>query len=265
MVLLLVLVSGIILAVMLERQAFQSLTVQRELDSYRFHHIARGVQEAVEAWIRSNTGSDISGALDSDGHAFDLEVQGSSAQREVVHIYFYEAQGQVLADFSGLSGDSLETARSIVQRLKDEQGSKAADFVRREGPVAISLLTAPPEVMHAVFSSVLDLQQTNSLIGEVQRARNEGTSLDQQALTGLLDNAGIDAQTRPKLQGLITVQPVLWQVVAESNVPAGAPAGTNPPRYGGLAIIAGPSAARDKAASVQRTTSFVSWENLSDR
>ena len=34
-------------------------------------------------------------------------------------------------------------------------------------------------------------------------------------------------------------------------------------RYGGLAIIAGPGGSKDR--SLQRNSSFVSWENLSDR
>jgi hypothetical protein len=264
MVLILVLVSGIILAVMFERQAAQALTVERELETYRFHHISRGVQEAVEAWIRNNSNSDIAGALDIDGHAFDLQVEGAQPGRGgMVHIYFYEAQDKVLADFSGLSGDALDAAGGVLIRLRDEQGSKALNFVRREGPVPISVNTAPDEVLHAALGSVLDLNQTNSLIGEIRSARKEGTLIDSQALTGLLNNAGVDAQTLPKVQGLITAQPVLWQVVAEADPPAGVYPVPQPVRYGGTAIINGQ--AGNKNASLQRNSSFVSWEKLPDR
>jgi len=212
MVLLLVLVSGIILAVMLERQSAQGLTVERELDTYRFHHISRGVQEAVEAWIRGNSNSDVAGALDADGHAFDLQVEG--ARGDVVRIYFFDAQDKVLADFSGLSGDALDAASGILMRLRDEQGSRAMTFIRRDGPVAVSVNSAPDEVLHAAIGSVLDLNQTNSLIAEIRAARKDGTPIDAQALTGMFNNANVDAQTLPKVQALITAQPVLWQVVA---------------------------------------------------
>src|SRR4051812_26592877 len=103
MVLMLVLISGVLLAVMIDRQGAQALTVQRELDSYTFHHISRGVQEAIEAWIRNNGNNDIAGALDVDGHAFDLQVEGG----QLVRISFYEAQDTVLAELAGLNGDSL--------------------------------------------------------------------------------------------------------------------------------------------------------------
>jgi hypothetical protein len=263
MVLLLVLVAGIVLCVMFERQASQALTVEREMETYRFHHISRGVQEAVEAWIRNNSNADIAGALDIDGHAFDLQVEGSTGRGGQVHIYFYEAQDKVLADFSGLSGDALDAASGVLIRLRDEQGSKATNFIRREGPVAVSVNTAPDEVLHAVLSSVLDLNQTNSLISELRSAHKEGTLIDAQALTGLLNNAGVDAQTLPKIQGLITAQPVLWQVVAEADPPAGVYPVPPPVRYGGTAIINGP--AGNKNGSLQRNSSFVSWEKLPDR
>jgi hypothetical protein len=265
MVLMLVLVSGIIIAVMMERQSAQAHAVQRELDSYRFHHISRGIQEAVEAWIRSNGNNDIASALDQDGHAFDLEVEGSRTHGDTVHIYFYEAQGGALADFSGLSGDALDLARGVIERLRDEQGARAANFIRRDGPVAISINSAPEEVLHAALASVLDHQEANSLISEVKRAREEGTLIDTQALTGMYDTAGVDAQSRPKLQGLITAQPVLWQVVAEADLPRGVYPPPSPVRYGGLAIIAGPAGSRDKSNTLQRNSSFVSWENLEGR
>jgi hypothetical protein len=265
MVLILVLVSGIILAVMLERQSVQALTVQREMETYRFHHISRGVQEAVEAWIRSNSSNDIAGALEQDGHAFDLQVEGGKSGSDTVHIYFLEAQGEALADFTGLSGDALDSARTVIEHLKQEQGADAQYLIRREGPVAVSVNSAPEEVLHAVLGSVLDMQQTNSLIDEIKRSRGDGVQIDPQALNGMLDNALVDATARPKLQGLITAQPVLWQIVAEAAPPAGVYPAPPPVRYGGLAIIAGPAGARDKSNTLQRNSSFVSWENLSDR
>jgi hypothetical protein len=265
MVLLLVLVSGIILAVMMERQSAQAHSVQRELDSYRFHHISRGIQEAVEAWIRSNGSNDIATALDQDGHAFDLQVEGSRTHGDTVHIYFFEAQGDALADFSGLSGDTLDLARGVIERLRDEQGARAASYVRRDGPVAISVNSAPEEVLHAAFASVLDRQQASALLSEIKRTREDGSLIDAQALTGMYETALIDAQIRPKLQGLITAQPVLWQVVAEADPPAGVSPPPAPVRYGGLAIIAGPGGSKDKTNSLQRSSSFVSWENLEGR
>jgi hypothetical protein len=259
MVLILVLVSGVVLAVMLERQSMQSLTIQRELDSYQFHHISRGMQEAIEAWIRSNGNSDIAQALDNDGKAFDLEVEGGA----VVHIFFYEGQGTVLADFAGLSGDVLDTAREVLMHLRENVGNaKAMDLVRRDGPVSVSVNTATDEVLRAVIGTVLDRVGTDTLIQAIKKARVDQL-IDAQGLNNLYDIADVAADVRPRVSGLLTAQPVVWQVVAEAPAPVGSKSG--PIRYGGLALIAGANVTRDKSGSLQRNSSIVSWENLGDR
>ncbi|MCX5688663.1 MAG: hypothetical protein NTV94_02525, partial [Planctomycetota bacterium] len=81
-VLLLVLVSGIVISVMMERHVVQALTVQRELQQYAFHHTSKGVQEAIEAWLRqTNATRNMAEAIEADGHAFDLTLDGGSSVR----------------------------------------------------------------------------------------------------------------------------------------------------------------------------------------
>jgi hypothetical protein len=257
--LLLVVISAIMLTVMLERQGSHAFTVQKELEIYTFHHLTRGIGEGVEAWIRSNGSNELSGALEPDGHAFDLEVEGG----QVVRIYFQEAQGTVLTDFAGLSGQSLELAAGAVDQLRRNEGEQARTLLRREGPVAVSVLTATPEVLRAVIQSVTDEIRATALTREILRGREEGT-LDATALTQAYEKAEVKPEDRPKLSGLLTAQPVLWKVIAEAD----APAGVYPPRpmirYGGLAVVhAGHG--RDRSSPLQRNSSIVSWENLSDR
>jgi hypothetical protein len=257
--LLLILVSGIMITVMLERQVGQTITVQKELDTYTFHHLSRGLGEGIEAWIRSNGANDIGEALAENGHAFDLEVEGG----QVVHVYFFEAQGAILTEFAGLSTQTLELAATAVDNLRRNEGLRAREFVRSEGPVAVSVLTAPPEVLRAAISSVCDDIRTTALVGEVLRHQEEGT-LDAQILTQLYEQVEVPAEQRGKLGGLLTAQPVLWRVIAETDPPAGVFPRRGTIRYGGLAVVAA-GQGRDRSNPLQRNSSIVSWENLSDR
>jgi len=260
MVIMLVMVCSILIAVMLERHGTDALTVQRQLDSYTFHHVSRGIQEGVEAWIKSNGTASITDALTQDGHAFDLDVDGG----QTVHIYFQDAQGTVLTEFAGLSGVSLETAQEILYRLREQDGIRMADFVRREGPVAVSMQSASREVMTAVAAAVVDAPTAEAVVSEIIHAREEGL-LDANTINEAFNRADVGPEQRPRLTALFTAQPVLWRVVAEADPPLGVYPPRPTIRYGGLAVIMATPGARDRSTSLQRNSAIISWENLGDR
>lgn len=262
-VLMLLAVSGVVIAYMLDRQSAQNRTVAREIDSYTFHHISRGIQEAVEAWIRSNGNNPLGPALDEDGHAFDLVVE----RGQTVEVYFLDAQGAVLADFAGLTGDSLDMALDILEELRRGERQRTSEYVRREGPVAVSINAAPEPVLRAVISSVLDPLKTNALTREILAARNPVEPIDRAKLEQIFRDADVPSANSPKLQGLLATEPVLWQVIAQAKSPEGVwppPRGTI--RYGGLALVSSgtPSTGRNRSGDLQRSSSMISWENLSD-
>jgi hypothetical protein len=262
-VLMLLAVSGVVIAYMLDRQNAQSRTVAREMESYTFHHISRGIQEAVEAWIRGNGNNSIVPALEEDGHAFDLMVEGG----QTVEVYFQDAQGAVLADFAGLTGDNLDMAIDILIELRRSESRRAAEFVRREGPVAISVNTAPEPVLSAVITTVLDPLLASSLTREILAARAGAEPVDRAKLEQIFRDVEVPGASIPKLQSLLAVEPVLWQVIAQVKTPEGVwPPPRGQIRYGGLAIIgtAGGTAARNRSGDLQRSSSMISWENLSD-
>jgi hypothetical protein len=258
-VLMLLAVAGVVLAFVMDRQVNQALTVKREMDSYVFHHVSRGIQEAVEAWIRSNGNNPVRTALDEEGRAFDLIVDGG----QVVHITFRDAQDTVLADFAGLTGESLDTAIDCLVELRRNEGAHAADFVRREGPVAISVNSAPEEVLRAIIGSTLDPLQTASLIREIKETRSNEW-IDRPVLDEVFHRAETPSEHITKLQGLLSAEPVLWRVIAEADVPQNVYPPPPAIRYGGLAIVTPVSSGRNKSAALQRTSSMISWENLSD-
>lgn len=259
-VLMLIIVSSVVIAYVLDRQATQSLSVKRQIDSYTFHHISRGIQEAVEGWVRFNGTQPIRTALDDEGRAFDLIVEGG----QTVHVFFKDAQDLVLADFSGLTGEALDSGIDILTELRHNEGEHARDFVRREGPTAVSVNNAPEKVLKAVIGSVLGPLDTGALIREITRARIEGW-IDQEQMNEVYRKAETPTAEMARVQSLLTAEPVLWRVVAEAAVPENV--WPRPPtiRYGGLAVIAGPGQGRNKSTTVQRNSSIISWENLSDR
>jgi hypothetical protein len=259
-VVMLLAIASIILVFVIDRQTTQAMNVKRELDSYTFHHVSRGIQEAVEAWIRSNGNNPVRTALDEESRAFDLVVDSG----QVVHIYFRDAQDTVLADFSGHAGETLDMGLDILMELRRNEGERAPEFVRREGPIAISVNAAPEEVLKAVIGSILDPLQTASLARELREIRANAW-IDRPELDEAFKRAETPAAHIPKLQGLLAVEPVLWQVIAEAE----APRNVYPPpptiRYGGLAIVTPVNQGRNKSAALQRSSSMISWENLSDR
>jgi hypothetical protein len=259
MVIILVLVGTMYIAFMIERQAAQSLTVQRQLKLYSFDHVSRGIGEAVDAWIKSNGTESVKEALAENGHAFDLEVEGG----QTVRVSLFEAQGAVLAEFAGLSGPSLDAAREVLEKLVELERNEAPRFTRREGPVAVSLNSAPREVLTAVAESVLDALDADTFVSEVIRARADG-DISTEAFGEVLNRSDVPQEARAELTALFTTQPVLWRIIAEAD----SPGGVYPPRpsirYSALAIIINsPGGGRDRSASLQRNSSIISWEDLS--
>ncbi|MFY7895702.1 MAG: hypothetical protein ACOVP8_05680, partial [Phycisphaerales bacterium] len=90
LVVLLTVIAGILLAAMLDRFGTQQTFAQRQLEQYRDHHIARGLQEAMQAWVNSidTQTQSLKASLGERGKAFDLELDG---QR--VTVYLEDGQG----------------------------------------------------------------------------------------------------------------------------------------------------------------------------
>jgi hypothetical protein len=173
----------------------------------------------------------------------------------------------VLADFAGLTGDNLDMAIDIVEELRRNENRRAGEFIRREGPVAISVNTAPEPVLRAVIATALDPLQTGALVREIIAARAGAEPMDRARLDQVFRDVEVPGPSLPKLQGLLAVEPVLWQVVAQVKTSEGIwPPPRGVIRYGGLAVVAAANsnAVRNRSGDLQRSSSIISWENLSD-
>jgi len=256
MVLLLAVASSILLVVMLERQGSQSLTVQRDFDLYVSHHTGKGMAEAISAWIMSNSRGPLAEALGDGGHAFDIEADGG--QR--VRVTMEEAQGTLLAEFAGLAEAQGSMARAAVRALADEAGADAPRLVRREGPMAVSALSAPRQVLVAAASAVVGPSEAAAIADEILRARAAGP-LDAPALVAALRAADPSPSDRAKLQMMLTTQPTLWRVAAESE-PAATARSREPLRYEGLAVVSASGGGARGSGALQRNSSIIAWERV---
>jgi hypothetical protein len=263
LVILLALVGGIMVAVMIDRQVAQALTTQRQYESYQFAHATRGVGEAIDAWIRSNQGKPIADALDVDGWAFDLAAQGGGA----VKVFLFDGQGLALADLSGLRGEVADSGFEILRALRELHPAEASRLIRREGPLAVSVNAAPPQVLEAVVDSVLVGQGTRDVVAEIAAQRGGTRVIDDEKLARIIGDSTAPAELKSRLSGLLTASPILWRVEAQAFSRA---TGTRGPRYRAWAVISrvpqrAAAGTADRGSSVQRTVSVFGWERLEDR
>jgi len=262
-VLLLVLISGIVIAVMMERHTAQAITVQRELQGYTFHHSSKGSQEAIEAWLRySGAIRNMAEALDSDGHAFDITLDNG----QTIRVSLFDAQDGVLAELAGLPTQSRELARVVLEELQSKAGNQAVRFVRREGPLAVSANSSPDEVLYAAINAITEGEGTEQLVAEITHNRQEG-ALTPQSLNEIYTRVSLSPDARGRIGQVLTAQPTLWRVVAEAE--ASQAVYPRPParRFCGLVVVSGAGAnnPRDRASQLQRNSMIISWEDCSEQ
>lgn len=262
MVMLLVLVAGVAVAVMMERQVAQAMTVRRQLEQYQFHHAAKGAQEAIEAWIRSSGASrSLQDSLGEGGHAFDLEFQTG----ETVRVSFFDGQDNALIEMAGLTVDAQETARAILQELTVREGARAREFVRRDGPLAVSVNAARPEVLFAVVNAITEGESTQEIVDEIIHQRSQG-QLTAAILNDIYSRTTLTPETRSRLSTVLTAQTSLWRVIAQIDPPRGVyPRGVSR-RFCGLVVLTAPGGAvRDRETSLQRSSLVVSWVDCTEQ
>lgn len=262
-VLLLVLVAGVVISMMMDRHVSQALTVQRELQQYAFHHASKGVQEAVEAWLRlSGAIRNMAEAIERDGHAFDMVLEDGAT----VRVSLFDAQGGVLIEMAGLSQEARDLARGMVEELQDAAGPDAPRFIRREGPLQVSVNTAPPEVLAAAVSAATDGENVESIVDEILHAR-ESEPISADGLNDLFTQANVPPEVRPRLALVITAQPSLWRVVAEVEGSQATYAGRTGRRFCGLVVLSGNLSGntKDRATALQRNSMITSWEDCTEQ
>lgn len=250
LVLLISLVVSTLIAVILWRQSAQSLLVQKEIERYNGHHVAAGLKEVIGSWVGSVGSRPISDAIADDGLALTLIPESGVS----VDIYFFEGQGTVLSDLGGLPDDSFRKARAMLASISREQPNHLAELTRKFGPVAVSVNSAPEIVLRAAIFGAIG-EDGKSLASSIISARGDG-KLTAEQLTDLLQKSALNEEQRTQVSQVLTAQPVVWNVVAQTS----AGPGQEPVVYRGIALV---GAGRDRqSGGLQRTSSIVSLERV---
>jgi hypothetical protein len=261
MVVMVLLIVGMLLVLLTQRMVDQALASKRQTDAYIFHHVSLGIQEAVEAWVDSNGRRPLIESLGPDGEAFELVVEGG--QR--VNVRFRDAQGLALGELAGLRENQAGLAAGVMVSLATAIGPEpAGKLIRSDGPISVSVGSAPEPVLMAVVSSVVE-SGAGDLVGELLRAR-ETTILTEEELTGLIDSAGLEPEQANALRQLLTATPQLWEVVAEAEPLPGSVLTAKRIRYGGLAQLSAQGRTRSpqERISLERRSRFIRWRELTD-
>lgn len=250
-VLLLTLVVGLMAGVGLKRQAAQSLTVARQADAYRDHHATKGMQEAIGAWVRTMSRTNVADALGDNGHAFDIQLPDGS----VIAIHVFDGQGLALADLGGVPAATQENAGKVLKNLALTVEDYEFDrLVRPGGPSEISVMSAPQEVLRAVLLTAMPPDRVDVTLTRILEQRRASDGFQRADLNTIGAEANLTQDERAVLNGLLTFDPELWWVTAVARHSI---RGTTA-RYGGLVVI---RAGRTRTNQDPSGT-FLSWEDL---
>lgn len=260
MVLLALMVVGLGIGVSLTRFAAETRVVSRQIRAYHEHHSGVGLQEAIGAWLKQQTGRAIPDIIDpATGHAMDIELADGS----VVSVYLRDGQGTVLGDLSAVQPAQLDEAARVLRGLMTTtRQDEFARLTRSVGPPAVSVNGASDEVIRAVAGAVAG-DQGDAFAHEILRARARAGQVTRQDITTAVGNAGLSNEQRVAALRMLATDIELWAIVVELRGGRGMDRGRVISRYGGLARLRVGSTRRGGAGNATDFGSFLTWRELS--
>lgn len=257
LVLLLTIIIALGLALAVERNAAKSRNVNRQLLAYREHHAAKGIQEAISAWLGQQNARTINDALGEGGHALDLELP----DRTTLKVFMRDGQGTIL-DPTAAGPNAYNDAYAISERLKllCKEAHEPYDPLQRPlGPSEISVNAAERLVLQAVAEHILGLDQGAAFVNKIVDIRADKGELARSDILTAASELGLDNQLRNALASTLTATPEIWFVTVEMY---GSRAISSKPlaRYGGLVPL---QAGNTRTGGAwEQPGVFLTWEDL---
>lgn len=210
LVVILSMVATMAIAVMLERQGHQTRSTIRQMRWTQDRHLERGVREIAGAWL-TGASRRLNDIAKEGGHALDLTMGGGRTIRLDVE----DAQGSVLSVFDGVSEAELPFAQgaydSVLMRAGDQQTLDR--WTRTVGPVAISAVTAPEEVIAAAVAPMIGDGQASALARDVVLAREDADGeRGTQWLRRVIADYATEMEDRRTMQRLLVGEADLWRL-----------------------------------------------------
>jgi hypothetical protein len=258
MVILLLVVVGLSLSLSLQRLSTQQLVVTRQINAYYEHHSGRGLQEAIGAWLRQQNGRELDEVLEEGtGKAMDITLSDGS----IVSIYLFDAQGSMLSDLSSVPEVQVNEVGLSLRALSERVGPQQYERLTRPfGPAAVSLHTAPVEVLESIGSAVAGNSGLR-LVDDLILRRDSGEVLTRQTLVEAATRAGVTSDQRTAVLRRFATDVQLWGVMVEVRGGRGLSLGRLLARYGGVTLIRS-STSRRSAGNAMEIGAFYTWKDL---
>ncbi len=260
LVLMLTMVLTLTAAFVLQRQGAQSMIQRRHVAQYESHHTTRGVADVIEAWLSGGGRfKSFRDRIDGEGKILEITVpDGLSAKSQgsdVMRISVKDAQGTLLSDFSGLTGQAFLDAKASLDAIKQEAPTNWRTFTRPMGPTQVSLMEAKREVLSAIVQGITDsIHEGQGFVTSVLELRDQGP-VDAQALNQALIDAQLPPEQQAQLSRMITSETTFWtiriDILRNGSLPIG--------RYEGYLSTTGPSRGANQGQSRKGHVMNLKW------
>lgn len=257
MVILLMMVVSMGIGLSMMRFSAQSKTVSREVTKYTEHHLGRGLQEAIGAWLRQQNGRDLHEALEPEtGYAMDIIL----ADGTEVSVFLRDAQGAALSNLTNLSELEIEEGGLLLRNLA---GSTTENQYLREtrpfGPFRISIASASDRVLDAA-ARVVAGSLADRFLAELDSIRYDTDTITRSDLTRVATGSGLDAQQRAAMFRVFATDVELWAVIIEVRSGRGMRSGELVARYGGITQIR--LSSNNRSGNPMELGAFITWRKL---
>ncbi len=260
-VIVVLLIVSMVSAVLLQRQASDRLVTERRLNWYREHHAQAGLEEVINAWLRSLPRNlRLDEVLDDTGRALTIDFRdGTEALISIT-----DGQGAILTEPSAVPPSERDQIEQIAARFDELVGKANRPLERRAvGPSKLSLQSASREAIEATASAFAPAASASTFAQNVteQRESEADGQLTNDGLTNALAASELEEDQAQRLRAAITLRPTLYFVTIELR-PTGAmrrrDSGSSV-YFGGYIPIAPAGGAR---ASLDQPSGFLSFGPL---
>ena len=258
MVIMLMVVVGLGIGVALSRFSAQTKTVARQIEKYQDHHLGRGLQEAIGAWLKQQNGRNVLDALEpSTGHAMDIILADGSE----VSVFLLDAQGTALSNLSGLSDRQIEEGGAVLRNLSlNTTETEFLGLTRPFGPPTISVSAASNRTLDAA-ARVAAGEFAERFVSELETLRVQSTTITRSDLTRAASAAGLSSEQRAAALRTFAVDTELWAVIVEVRAGMGMSKGRLISRYGGITRIRISTRNRTSGNPLE-IGAFISWKDI---
>ena len=205
LVIMLLLISGMTIVVIMQRQTAQTRLVEEMIADYQTHHAAFGVRAIVRKWLINKRGRDLAEYASRDGVSYRFILPNEV----YVSAWIMDGQGIPVAVPLDIGVANISYYKDIINRIDLAHSGS----LRARGPALISIASAPRHVLEAL---VKDEDQGRRLADRLIRTRQR-RPLDRDEMMKQLRRAGLEDDEIARIVAISTFDPVLWRVNVMSD------------------------------------------------